>query len=111
MKNLIVNLLAKVTGLAGLLKSASKSKAYIGGGVLLATGGAKTLLGVASILAAVASVSDAAGLLALAQNAAQLPGLSEIRAGAQEFALGLVAVGLRHAVAKASAPPKDSAGQ
>lgn len=107
MKNLIVNAVAKLTGLAGIIKGAAKSKTYIGGGVLLATGGAKTLLGVAALLAAVAAVNDAAGLLALAQNAAQLPGLSEIRAGAQEFALGLVAVGLRHAVAKSAEPKPE----
>lgn len=106
MKNLVVNLLAKATGLAGLIKGAAKSKTYIGGGVILATGAAKTLMGVAALLAAVAAVNDAAGLLALAQNAAQLPGLAEIRAGAQEVALGLVAVGLRHAVAKSAEAPK-----
>lgn len=100
--NTIVNLLAKVTGLAAILRKADGAKTYIGGGVLLASGGAKVLLGVAAILGAVAGVSDAAGLLALVQNAASLPGIADIQAGATQFALGLVAVGLRHAQAKAA---------
>ena len=102
----IINLVAKITGLAAVLRKADGAKTYLGGGVLLASGGAKVLIGVAAILGAVAGVSDAAGLLALVKGAASLPGIADIQAGASQFALGLVAVGLRHAVAK-NAPSED----
>lgn len=105
--NAIVNLVLRLTGLGKAVDALNgeTSKTYQGGALLILTGAATLLGGVAGILSQVLASSTGADYLALAQGLPHNASAGLIVAGAGTIGKGIAVIGQRHATAKAAVVP------
>ncbi len=109
--NSIVNFVIRVVGLGKAVDALNgeSSKTYLGAAVMILTGAATLLGGVAGIAGQVAAAATGADYLALAQGLAHNSSAGLVLAGAGTIGKGIAVIGQRHALAKAAAPAPVSA--
>lgn len=105
MKNKLIELALKLTGLGKLMEKVNGGKTYLGGAVTILSGAAAVLSNVACILNKVLAAEGAGDILEIAKALPDDPCLKALLAGAAAVGLGLSAIGLRHAVKKAVDAP------
>lgn len=105
--NMLVNLVLRMTGLGKAVDALNgeTSKTYLGGVVLILTGAATLLGGVAGIAGEVLAASTGAEYMALAKGLTHNASAGLVVAGAGTIGKGIAVIGQRHATAKAVAKP------
>lgn len=86
---MLIDLIAKFSGINAFLNAINGYKAYIGGAALLLAGGAQ-------LLTEIVALNGASSWLAFVQHLSADPAIANI-------GLGLTALGLRHAISKQDA--------
>lgn len=103
--NTLVNLVLRISGLGKAVDALNgeTSKTYQGGAILILTGAATLLGGLAGVLGQVVAAASGADYLALAQGLGHNASAGLVMAGAATIGKGIAVIGQRHALAKAAA--------
>jgi hypothetical protein len=101
----IVNFVIRAVGLGKAVDALNgeTSKTYQGAAILILTGAATLLGGIAGVVGQIAAAATGADYLALAQGLAHNSSAGLIMAGAGTIGKGIAIIGQRHALAKAVA--------
>lgn len=107
--NKIVNFVLRLSGLGKAVDALNgeTSKTYLGGAVMILTGAATLLGGLAGIAGQVVAAASGADYLALVQGIGHNASAGLVMAGAATIGKGVAVIGQRHAIAKA-APVAES---